>query len=226
MWTGLRWRSDQWTLSWKAQSPSIWSNQPQTRRPLLQALSLCPPFSRGWLFLERWLISLEPVVWGSPLANYNRVWRVYFCCKMGTGRTLWVILIPWQVSAVACYFTSHPLPTPLALGACVEWPLPSPTSSLAAFPESGLKENTVSVCTTHVPASWASCGVSKPHATVRRQNQGLSTAVSTPDNCPEWTGDPAPVMTQSLSYTKLFSPWKVLLTQCWDNTESMCWKGP
>lgn len=55
---------------------------------LRQLVSLCPPFSRGWLLLERWLISLEPVVWGSPLANYNRAWRVYFSSKVETGPTL------------------------------------------------------------------------------------------------------------------------------------------
>lgn len=59
-----------------------------THRTLGQAFSLCPPLSRGWLLLEHWLISLEPVVWELLLANYNRAWRVYFGSKMETGPTL------------------------------------------------------------------------------------------------------------------------------------------
>ena len=127
---------------------------------LLWTLLLCPPWSRGWLFLERWLISLEPVVWGSPLANYNRAWRVYFSAKMETGPTLGVILNPLQVSAGA--FNKWPSFHPLTSGACVAWPLLSPASSLAAFPELRLKENTVSVCTQHIRVSWATWASQRP----------------------------------------------------------------
>lgn len=58
---------------------------------------------------------------------------------------------------------------------------------------------------------------SNPHATVRSESQGLSTARSTPDYWHEWGSWPA---TQSFSNVRLCSPYRVLLTTCFGTVQN------